>query len=143
VHRPRSDCGLKCFVAGVANEDTSHIETTIAGESAIIAWSGIGFGEVRISVWWKYDHRRHPQANLTSRYREGFRTTSPLAKRRDYPKFVGVICSAWLERRDGKYLQGRGSQHIFETYARKGELELLKRLPNPRPQGYELEGRVH
>lgn len=128
---------------GKSNEDTAHIEATIAGHNAIIAWSGIGFGEVRISVWWKYDHSKHPQANLTGNSRESFSCSSPLAKRQHYPKFVGVVCSAWLERQEGKYLQGEGSHSLIEKYTRKGELEYLKQLPNPAPLGYESEGRFH
>lgn len=126
-----------------SSEPTSHIETTIAGYNSIVSWSDAGFGEISISVWWKYDHSKHPQANLTGNARETFSTGSPLAKRQHYQKFVGVVCSAWLERDSGKYLQGKGNHHLIDKYARKGELEHLKLLPNPIPQGFNPEGRFH
>lgn len=128
---------------GSSDESTSHIEIQIAGHNSIVSWSGAGFGEVRISVWWKYDHNKHPQANLEGNARETFSTPSPLAKRQHYPKFVGVVCSAWLERDKGKYLQGKGSHHLIEKYTRKNELGNLKQIPNPIPNGFEPEGRFH
>lgn len=128
---------------GETSVATSHIETTIAGHNSIVSWSDAGFGEVRISVWWKYDHNQHPQANLMGNSRESFSSPSPLAKRKHFPKFVGVVCSAWLERDKGKYLQGNDNDHLIEKYTRKGELELLTRLPNPIPQRFEPEGRFH
>ncbi|MET0116417.1 MAG: hypothetical protein ABW090_03230 [Sedimenticola sp.] len=128
---------------GQSTEKTSHIETVIAGQNAIVSWSDAGFGEVRISVWWKYDHSKHPQANLSGNAREEFQTPSPLAKRSHYPKFVGVVCSAWLERDQGKYLQGYGNDHLFELYTRRGELEFLRNISDPEPIGYEPEGRFH
>lgn len=128
---------------GKSRESTTHIETSIAGHDSIVSWSDAGFGEVRISVWWKYVHSKHPQANLEGNARESFSTPSPLAKRQHYPKFVGVVCSAWLERDKGKYLQGKGNDHLIEIYTRKNELGYLKRLPNPSPRGFEAEGRFH
>lgn len=126
-----------------SREMTSHIETLIAGHNSIVSWSDIGLGEIRVSVWWKYNHSKHPQANLTGNAREPFLTPSPLAKRRHYPKFVGVVCSAWLERDYGKYIQGEGNKGLLEIYTRKNELEYLKRLPNPTPDGFKPEGPFH
>ncbi len=128
---------------GASNEETRHIETILAEQNTIIIWSGIGFGEVMISVWWKYDHSKHPQANLKGNSRESFSCSSPLAKRQHYPKFVGLVCSAWLERKEGKYLQGERDSSLFERYARKGELDYFKMMPNPVPLGFEPEGRFH
>lgn len=120
-----------------------HIEVNLAGHNAIVSWSDAGFGEVRISVWWKYNHDLHPQANMEGNHRESFNTAAPLAKRSHYRKFVGVVCCAWLERDKGKYLQGIGNNHIFEKYTRKGELAELKNMPNPIPQGFIVEGPFH
>ena len=128
---------------GESRETTSYIETLIAGHDSIVSWLETGFGEVRISVWWKYNHSKHPQANLTGNARESFTSPSPLAKRQHYPKFVGVVCSAWLERDYDKYIQGEGNDHIFKKYTRKNELEYLKHLPNPIPNGFKPEGRFH
>ena len=128
---------------GKSNEETAHIEAVIAGHNTIVTWSGIGHGEVRISVWWKYDHSNHPQANSPGNARETFSGNSPLARRKHFPKFVGAVCSAWLERQEGKYLQGIGTRALIELYVRKGDLDFLKKLPNPVPKGYQPEGRFH
>ena len=43
---------------------------------------------------------------------------------------VGAVCSAWVEIKNGLYLQGKGGDHIFETYTCKGELPIFKSTPN-------------
>lgn len=126
-----------------SKEKTSHIETTLAGHNSIVQWSDAGFGEILIGVWWKYDHNEHPQANKIGSAKETFSTASPLAKRQHYRKFVGVVCSAWLERDKGKYLQGVEDDHVTNKYARKGELQELKKIPNPLPHGFKPEGPFH
>lgn len=128
---------------GKSDEPRGHLRTKLAGYDSVITWTGISCGEIRFSVWWKYDHDRHPQANLTGNSRESFIGTAPLAKRVHYPKFVGVVCGAWLERKDGKYLQGRGSRGLLKPYSRKGEIEHLKGIPNPVPNGFAAEGKFH
>lgn len=127
---------------GPTNED-GHIETMIAGQPSIVAWSSIGYGEVRVSVWWKYNHSAHPQANLQGNMREQFHTSSPLAKRSKYPAFVGATVSGWLERKTSKHLQGKGSERLFDIYLRKGEKEALEGLPEPKPKGYLAEGKFY
>lgn len=111
------------------------------GYNSVISWSNIGLGELRISVWWKYNHGKHPQANLEGRAREKFLSTEPLAKRSHYRKFVGVVASCWLERDTGKYIQGKKRRGIFNTYTRKGELEALRKLKTAIPKGYKDSGR--
>nr|AKN40961.1 hypothetical protein [Enterovibrio norvegicus] len=125
------------------DKTSGYIEIDIAGENSIVSWSQISYGEIRVSVWWKYDHNLHPQANLTGWSKESFSCGTPVAKRQHYKKFVGVVCSAWLERLNGKYLQGHGKNYLFDLYTRKGELEQLVEMPNPTPLGYEAEGPKH
>ena len=100
--------------------DAGHIITELLGYTTVIIWEIAGFEELRVSVWWKYDHSLHPQANLTGNERENFRLEKPLTKRQNYKKFVGVVVSSWLERKDGKYLQGENNRAIFGVYTRKG-----------------------
>lgn len=121
--------------------DTGHIITEIFGYTTAIMWANIGFEELRISVWWKYDHSLHPQANLTGNSRENFTTEKPLAKRQHYKKFVGVVASGWLERKDGKCIQGKNNRAIFEIYTRKGEKEELEGISDPQPNGFKSEGK--
>lgn len=110
--------------------------TSLAGEPAVINWNGIGYGELRISVWWKYIHELNP-----NRQYEKFTTNNPVTRKKHYPKFVGVTCSAWFERLTGKYIQGRGNRNIFDTYIRRGEKINLERLPNPTANGFDSEGK--
>lgn len=120
-----------------------HIISEIAGYPSVIIWEDIGFEEFRISVWWNYDHTNHPQANLSGNARENFRTPSPLAKRSKYKNFVGVTVSGWLKRRTGKYLMGKGRRALFDIYTRRQEKPLLEKLPEPKPNGFLVEGTFH
>lgn len=113
-----------------------YLLTEIAGEPAAINWNGIGHGELRISVWWKYMHELHPDKEY-----ERFEVQRPFTHRRHYPNFVGVTCSAWFERFTGKYIQGYGNKKIFDTYMRRGEKRNLERLPNPTANGFDSEGK--
>lgn len=120
---------------------SGHIITNLFGYTTVILWTDIGFEELRVSVWWKYDHSLHPQANLTGSSRENFTLEKPLAKKQHYKKFVGVVASAWLERRDGKHLQGKKNRAIFEVYTRRGEKEELETILDPKPKGFKAEGK--
>lgn len=122
--------------------DDGFMATTLCGHPAIVRWNDGGHGEMQVSVWWKYDHSRHPQADSPGTSMERFRTTLPLAKRQHYPKFVGVAVSAWLERQNGPYLQGHGADHL-DAYVRRGEQQALDALPEVSPVGYGAEGRFH
>ncbi|WP_343328391.1 hypothetical protein [Polaribacter staleyi] len=127
---------------GDVNEENEegHIFCKIFGYSSVIIWRNIGFGELHISIWWKYNHNNHPQVNLKGNQKENFNLSQPLAKRNHYPKFVGVVVNCWLERKKGKYIQGTNRESIFDTYTRKGELKHLKELPILKPNGYEISG---
>jgi hypothetical protein len=130
-------------------EDTStykedgYLLTTIFNFPSVVLWQDIGFEELRISVWWKYDHSLHPQAELTGNSRENFTMSSPLAKRSKYKKFVGATASAWLERKSGKYIMGKQRERIFDIYTRKGEKTILETMPQQKPDGYDAEGKFY
>lgn len=124
-----------------SHESKGHVLLDLFGFPSVVLWDDIGFEELRISVWWKYDHSLHPQANLTGNSREKFSMSSPLAARPYYKKFVGVTASAWLERRTGKHLQGENRDKIFDIYTRKGELTEIEKLPCLQPKGFLAEGK--
>jgi hypothetical protein len=126
---------------GNGADGSGHLSVLLAGSPSMITWNDISGGEQRLSVWWKYDHSRHPQANLEGNARETFSGSSPLAKSQHYPKFVGVTASCWVERRTGKWLQGRGRENLFDVYTRRNELAALEALPDPIPMGYKAEGK--
>lgn len=121
--------------------ERGYVITSLAGENAVILWQDIGFEELRISVWWKYNHQFHPQANLTGNAKEEFRTTKPLAKQKHYHKFIGVVASGWLERKTNKHLQGVGKEKLFDIYTRRGEIAALEIISEPKPRGFEAEGK--
>lgn len=124
-------------------QENGHVFLNLFGQPSVILWSNRGFDELLISVWWKYDHSNHPQANLEGNSKENFNLPSPLAKRQHYKKFVGVVASCWLERRTGKYLQGENQEYISNIYTRKGELENLKEIPIQKTKGYKTSGPFH
>lgn len=125
------------------SDESGHVLVDLHGYPSVILWSDIGFQELRISVWWKYNHALHPQANLTGNARETFSTSSPLAKRTHYKNFVGVTVSGWLERKEGKFLQGKGRKAVFDIYTRTSEKDALEKLPIPKPEGYLSEGKFY
>lgn len=124
----------------IERSESGHIITTLFNYTTVIIWNNIGYGELSISVWWKYNHDNHPQANLKGNAKEHFRTLSPLAKRQHYKKFVGVVASCWLERKDGKFLQGKKRKCISNIYTRRNDKQELENLPIQIPNGYESEG---
>jgi hypothetical protein len=152
--------------------DSNYLECELLEKTTIINWHYIGFGEIRISVWWNFDKTKHPQHlkggyknkiildNLSDHERmkymlkgkgifsdanhiEQYKTDQPLAKRSKYINFVGVVCSIWVERKSGKYLQNRDGRGIFRSYIRACDKKELCSIPNCRPLGFELTGRFH
>lgn len=122
-------------------EPDGYVLTELHGFSTAILWQHISYGEIRVSVWWKYEHVKHPQANLAGNARENFSGSSPLANSSQYRKFVGVVASAWLERKTGKYLQGTDRSSIFDIYTRRGEKDTLEKIPPQKPKGFMPEGK--
>lgn len=117
-----------------------HAFADLAGRRSVVLWNGIGWGEVRLSVWWDYDHANHPQAELSGASRETFVTSRPLARRALYPRFVGATVSGWVERRTGRHLQGKGREGLFDIYTRKGNVEALRGIGMPACFGFKPEG---
>lgn len=125
------------------NDEKGHIFAEVFGYPSVIKWRYIGFGELEIAVWWKYDHSRHPQAELQGRSRESFNNTSPLARRELYKNFVGVTITGWLERQKGKHLMGKDRERFVDVYTRKGEKSELEKIPSQKPLGFEAEGKFY
>ena len=123
------------------DEASSHLHVELAGHPSVVLWDSISHEELTLAVWWKYNHARHPQANLEGNAREEFLVPEPLAKRERYREFVGVVVSCWLERKTAKNLQGIGNEGLT-MYTRRGELAMLAALPNPVPMGFVAEGRL-
>jgi hypothetical protein len=125
------------------HQEDGYLFTNIFDFPSVVIWREISFEEILISVWWKYDHRLHPQAELSGSSRENFTNSIPLAERKDYKKFIGVTASAWLERKNGKFLQGKENRGIVDIYTRRGEKTALEKMSYQKPNGYETEGKFY
>lgn len=122
-------------------EPKGHTFTEIGGKKTVIIWQGITCEEIRISVWWDYNHDKHPQANLTGPHKETFQTSRPLAKSQHYPKFIGAMVSGWLERKTNKHLQGYGNKNLFEKYVRRTSKDELEAIPKAKAIGFNDSGK--
>lgn len=133
---------LDCPDEDVYTEEGGHFMTEIGGYPSVVLWQSIGFGELRFSVWWNYDHSKHPQANAKGNALEQFLLDKPLAKEIHYPKFVGAFACGWIERKTDKCIQGNGQRGIYKRYLRSDMRKILKEMPDPIPQGFNAEGKI-
>jgi|GEM_PF-563280 len=124
-------------------DNQGYVITEIFGFPSVVKWRDIGFGELEISIWWKYDHSRHPQAELEGNRRENFNSTTPLARKELYKNFVGITASGWLERKEGKHLMGKDKERLVGIYTRKGEKSALEKMPVQVPLGFDAEGKFY
>ncbi|MCS3605047.1 hypothetical protein M2371_004301 [Buttiauxella sp. BIGb0471] len=126
-------------------DEKGYMFTEIGGRPAVVNWQNVGWGELRVSVWFDFDVDKHPQINLTGNSKETFTGARPLAKNQHYPKFVGAFVAFWLERRTGVYIQTRDGQPgaiaTIESYIRRRSLPDLEALPQAVPNGYKLYGK--
>jgi len=124
-------------------DEDGHYFTELAGYPSVVLWNSISVGELRVTVWWNYDHTKHPQAQAEDRSRERFQTSTPLAKRSQYSRFVGATASGWLERKTSQHLQGKAGEGIFDTYLRNDMRTALDSLPDCAPIGFDAEGKFY
>lgn len=129
-------------LTGGEEDESGHCMALVAGKPSLIRWNDIGHQELSFSVWWDYDHSKHPQANLQGNAREEFHTAAPLAKRRHYPKFVGAVAAGWFERKTGQHIQGTGSGGIHRLFMRPDAKQALQEMVNPVGEGFSTEGSV-
>lgn len=125
------------------NDEKGHFFADVLGFPSVVKWRDISFGELEISVWWKYDHSKHPQAEHTGRSRENFNNTSPLARRELFKNFVGVTVTGWFERDKGKHLMGENRECFVDIYTRKGEKSALEKIPTQLASGFAPEGKLY
>lgn len=120
--------------SGYADE-CGRVNVVIGGRQSVLIWKSMGHGELRVTVWWDYDHDKNPAG-----CRERFSTGGPLAKSSRYPEFVGAMASACLERKTGCYIQGWGRDGIIDTYLRRGAKEVIDRMLVAQPTAFFCEG---
>ncbi|MFA0630287.1 hypothetical protein AB4589_21350 [Vibrio sp. 10N.222.49.A3] len=149
------------------------LECRLLGKNTIILWTDAGYSEIRLSVWWNFDKRHHPQhpdggfkgkilpeeisdddyfhlvmqnkevIHSSSNTIERYNCSTPLAKPQSYKKFVGVMCSTWVERKQGQYLQLSNDHKPHDSYIRNSDREALTTIPDCIPKGFSLTGRFH
>jgi hypothetical protein len=105
-------------------EENGYIKTTIFDRHSIVLWQHIKCNEIQVSIWWDYNHQAHPQADAEGDCREQFRSMQPLCRPKYFPRVIAASCTGYLEREEGKYLQGKDKQGILEPYLRKGEKDI-------------------
>lgn len=98
------------------NNEMGYLITMLANEKTVINWKSIGYGELRLTVWWKYNHSSYLKVNLKDNNQKKMYFNLPLVRHNKYSSFVGVIVSGWLERRSSKHLQGNGENGLFNIY---------------------------
>ena len=116
-----------------------HIAVELAGQPSAIVWHDVGYGELSISVWWKFDYEVY--SRLTSSI-ASFATTMPAVSRAKYSQFVGATASIWFERKDGFFIQGTPAR-LFDVYTRKGVEKELSELPWEEPRGFKISGNYY
>ena len=123
---------------GKAGDMDGHFFTKLFGQNCVILWREVSYQELMITVWWKYDHSKNPEANGA----ESFYDT-PSADKRHYKKFAGTVVYGWLERLTEHYLMGKDSGNIGKFYVRQGEKIELENLPFIKPEGFQAEGKFY
>ncbi|BES86281.1 hypothetical protein PEC302110_33780 [Pectobacterium araliae] len=130
----------KIDLNGVSHEDHNqkheYILCEIDGKPTVINWADIGCDELRFSVWWDYNHEKHPQQKD-----ERYLSAKPVAKKSKVKAFIGVHASCWIERKTGKYIMGVHGDRIFDIYVRQSNLDALMKLPKAKPLGYKDAGK--
>lgn len=123
---------------GKAGDMDGHFLTKLFGQNCAILWREISYQEIMITVWWKYDHLKNPEANGAERFYD-----TPSADKRHYKKFVGAVVYGWLERLTEHYLMGKDGENIGKFYVRTGEKAELENLPFTPPKGFQAEGKFY
>ncbi len=57
--------------------------------------------------------------------------------------YRNLLVAGWLERKTGKYIQGKNNESIFDRYIRKGEKAELEKLPLQKTKRFKTEGKFH
>ncbi|MFP1762441.1 hypothetical protein [Lonsdalea quercina] len=123
------------------NKSSGHVFADIYGRRSVIIWQEIHCGEIKITVWWDYDHEKYLYANSKGVPKETYRTSKPLVKPKHYPKIVGAMVSGWLERQESKHLQGENNLHLEDTYIRRTNKIALEKLPKTDGKGFKVSGK--
>ncbi len=99
----------------------------ILGKSSKTTWDSIGHGEIKLTVWWGIKQGLIDSSGST-----------PL--NRNIKDALQAACSIWIERKNGIWLQGKGSEYLFDTYCSREVRPELLSIKEVEPIGYKKEG---
>jgi transcriptional regulator with XRE-family HTH domain len=109
-----------------------YVITDIEGFKSAVIWNYISWGEIEIKVWWNYDEiefkKLHQDGNPT-----------PGCGYYELNRFTGCEVQGWLERKDGKFLQGEGKRGILRRYLSRKMKAELDNLKYEKPAGYKAK----
>ncbi|RLB81907.1 MAG: hypothetical protein DRH24_08535 [Deltaproteobacteria bacterium] len=108
-----------------------EFECELFGKRTLVLCEGHDEGslEAVITVWWGVPE------NITSIRFSG--------RSRKLYTSMDFRCSAWLERKDGLWLEGIGGEGFFEKYcSRRASCDLFK-IPEIVPNGFKKEGKYY
>lgn len=95
------------------------LEKEVCGKRSIILCCPIAFDELQISVWWGYKPQEIPEdANSKE-------PTSTLPKN----EIVDAMVSGWIERKTGLWIQGKGTEGLFNAYCSRDARQELEVIP--------------
>lgn len=117
---------------GLAGEKLGHVHTIIGGRPAVVLWQIDFHNYMLFSVWFYYDHSKHPQKDLPGASSEKFSDAKPVAKRKHYQKFVGAVVSGRIDLNDD-YFQGFDPDEVWTEYTRSDAKNALRGLPEVEP----------
>jgi hypothetical protein len=108
-----------------------RLDTALFGKPARVLWRGIGFGELTITVWWNVK----PGCGEEN-------TERPLTKQIN--RAVDACCTAWLERKEGKWIQVHKDGRLPKVWAylSRTAQNYLSQQPEVIPNGYSRAGKV-
>lgn len=119
-----------CIDLDSLEDSEGRVEADLFGKRSIVIWRGVGYGELFVTAWWGIKN-----GIIIGKGEEPLNSNMKDA--------LEVCCSAWLERKDGKWIQGSGKNHITSTYCSVSGRSALAKLPDVSPVGFEKVGRFY
>lgn len=112
------------------DDSKGRLDTSVFGKPTRVLWYGIGHGELTISVWWNVK----PGCGEEGAHK-------PLTKQ--ISRAVDACCTAWLERKKGKWIQIHkdGGLAKVDAYLSRTAQNFLSQQPEIIPRGYSRGGK--
>jgi len=118
----------KSIDLGSLKDVEGHFYFELFDKPSKFYWTGIGHGEVRVTIWW----------GIKSNCKDS-NSTKPLNKKINAA--LDACCSGWLERKDGLWLQGKDGDPLLDAYCSATADEELNSIPKISGKGFNNEGK--